>query len=133
MPTQRPDAARPNLRMAEDSIGQFQRRVQYTKLQDRLEVQRVETHQKFIICDDKFCEVVSFNWLSYRGEEPHQESSHYSERVETSLSGKGSRNRFSEAIIEDCCNQRDGVFLASRPVSVERTTALGNNCAKSPT
>ena len=56
--------------------------LQEADLRDILVVQRIETHQKFIICDDKFCAVGSFNWLSYRGEGPRQESSHYSERTE---------------------------------------------------
>ena len=27
-----------------------------------------ETHEEFIICDDIFCALGNFNWLSYRGE-----------------------------------------------------------------
>lgn len=41
------------------------------------------THEKFIICDDKFCAAGSFNWLSYRGEIDEgyrDEVSLYSER-----------------------------------------------------
>ena len=51
--------------------------------QDDLIVKRTETHEKFIICDDKFCAWGSFNWLSYRGELDRgyrRESSFYSER-----------------------------------------------------
>ena len=33
----------------------------------RLIVKRTDTHEKFIICDDRFCAWGSFNWLSYRG------------------------------------------------------------------
>ena len=46
---------------------------------------RVETHEKFIICDDVFCAWGSFNWLSYRGERDsgyRREASVYSERQE---------------------------------------------------
>lgn len=46
---------------------------------------RVETHEKFIICDDMFCVWGSFNWLSYRGERDsgyRRETSYYSEREE---------------------------------------------------
>ena len=49
----------------------------------RLIVKRMETHEKFIICDDRFCVCGSFNWLSYRGErdsEYRRETSLYSER-----------------------------------------------------
>ena len=44
---------------------------------------RVDTHEKFIICDDLFCAWGSFNWLSYRGELDsgyRREVSSYSER-----------------------------------------------------
>ena len=53
------------------------------KQRGRLIVKRIETHEKFIICDDKFCVSGSFNWLSYRGErdsEYRRETSLYSER-----------------------------------------------------
>ena len=52
-------------------------------------VSRVETQQKFIIRDDKFCAVGSFDWPSYRGEGPRRESSHYSEKVEDIALWKG--------------------------------------------
>ena len=42
-----------------------------------------DTHEKFIICDDKFCAWGSFNWLSYRGQRDsgyRRETSSYSER-----------------------------------------------------
>ena len=50
-----------------------------------LTVHRVETHQKFILCDDKFVAQGSFNWLSNRGDfgivnNAEQEGSEYSER-----------------------------------------------------
>lgn len=50
-----------------------------------LTVKRTETHQKFILCDDKFVAQGSFNWLSNRGESAtrynaEQEASEYSER-----------------------------------------------------
>ena len=82
MPAQRREAARRNFRVGEDTIGLLRNMVREPDGRDRLVVQRIETHQKFIICDDKFCAVGSFNWLSYRGEGPRHESSHYSERAE---------------------------------------------------
>ena len=47
-------------------------------------IKRMETHEKFIICDDKFCISGSFNWLSYRGQVDNgyrRETSLYSERA----------------------------------------------------
>ena len=52
-------------------------------LQDLLNVKRAETHEKFIICDARFCVSGSFNWLSYRGAKDRgyrRETSFYSER-----------------------------------------------------
>ena len=49
----------------------------------QLTVNRTETHEKFIICDDQFCAWGSFNWLSYRGKIDNgyrRETSLYSER-----------------------------------------------------
>lgn len=49
----------------------------------RLIDKRIETHEKFVICDDRFCVWGSFNWLSYRGqvdEGYRRETSSYSER-----------------------------------------------------
>ena len=49
----------------------------------RLIVRRIETHEKFVICDDRFCVWGSFNWLSYRGQPDEgyrRETSSYSER-----------------------------------------------------
>ena len=49
----------------------------------RLIVKRIETHEKFVICDDRFCVWGSFNWLSYRGQQDEgyrRETSSYSER-----------------------------------------------------
>lgn len=50
-----------------------------------LTVKLTETHQKFILCDDKFVAQGSFNWLSNRGESAarynaEQDASEYSER-----------------------------------------------------
>ena len=48
-----------------------------------LQMKRLETHQKFIVCDDRFCAWGSFNWLSYRGDRDRgfrQESSTLSQR-----------------------------------------------------
>ena len=55
------------------------------RVKDLLLERRVETHEKFIICDDAFCAWGSFNWLSYRGERDsgyRRETSYYSERHE---------------------------------------------------
>ncbi len=49
----------------------------------RLIVKRIETHEKFMICDERFCVWGSFNWLSYRGQRDEgyrRETSSYSER-----------------------------------------------------
>ena len=54
-------------------------------MRDNLIVHLVETHEKFIICDDLFCASGSFNWLSYRGQRDggyRREVSFYSERQE---------------------------------------------------
>ena len=53
------------------------------ELQGQLIEKRTETHEKFIICDDRFCVSGSFNWLSYRGARGRgyrRETSFYSER-----------------------------------------------------
>ena len=54
-------------------------------LRGNLTTKTVETHEKFIICDDQFCAWGSFNWLSYRGERDsayRRETSSYSERYD---------------------------------------------------
>lgn len=54
-------------------------------LQQRLVTKLIETHEKFIICDDQFCAWGSFNWLSYRGDRDsgyRRETSMYSERAD---------------------------------------------------
>lgn len=51
----------------------------------RLVTVRTDTHEKFIICDDKFCAFGSFNWLSYRGDRDRgyrRETSMYSTRTD---------------------------------------------------
>ena len=61
------------------------RRLRPRGLQQRLVTRLLETHEKFIICDDQFCAWGSFNWLSYRGELDtgyRRETSMYSERAE---------------------------------------------------
>lgn len=53
------------------------------RLRERLDVRLMETHEKFIICDELFCVSGSFNWLSYRGQRDgayRREVSFYSER-----------------------------------------------------
>ena len=52
-------------------------------LKGNLTTRIAETHEKFIICDERFCAWGSFNWLSYRGERDNgyrRETSSYSER-----------------------------------------------------
>ena len=54
-------------------------------LRGNLTIKLVETHEKFIICDDQFCAWGSFNWLSYRGQRDsgyRRETSSYSERYD---------------------------------------------------
>ena len=63
-------------------LNQLNRRIA-NGMKDQLIVKRTETHEKFIICDDRFCAWGSFNWLSYRGELDggyRRETSSYSER-----------------------------------------------------
>lgn len=53
------------------------------ELRGQLKEKRTETHEKFIICDNRFCVFGSFNWLSYRGARDRgyrRETSLYSER-----------------------------------------------------
>lgn len=71
-----------NRNRGESAIGELYRTIPRDQRQN-LTVKRTETHEKFIICDDKFCAWGSFNWLSYRGELDRgyrRESSYYSER-----------------------------------------------------
>ena len=70
------------LELGNDIVRELERLIP-KKDRKLLTIKRVETHQKFIICDDSFCVWGSFNWLSYRGEIDPQyrhESSYYSER-----------------------------------------------------
>ena len=61
------------------------RRMVLGSLKSRLDIKLAETHEKFIICDDKFCAWGSLNWLSYRGMRgsgSRRETSSYSSRPE---------------------------------------------------
>ena len=81
-PGQKREEARINKQLGEDALAQLQRMLPRHSL-ERLVTKRVETHQKFIICDEVFCAHGSFNWLSYRGRLDHGyrlETSFYSER-----------------------------------------------------
>ena len=63
-------------------LNELSRRITNAR-NDKLIVKRTETHEKFIICDDRFCAWGSFNWLSYRGALDggyRRETSSYSER-----------------------------------------------------
>ena len=65
----------------ENTLAALRQGVSRTLLEQRLTVKRIETHEKFIICDDQFCSWGSFNWLSYRGDYGYRrETSDYSER-----------------------------------------------------
>lgn len=66
----------------EEALANLRRKVPNAHRQ-RLIIKRVETHEKFVICDDTFCVWGSFNWLSYRGQRDEgyrRETSSYSER-----------------------------------------------------
>ena len=74
--------AQNNKRLGDDALARLERMLPEDSL-GQLVTKRVETHQKFIICDDLFCASGSFNWLSYRGRVDHGyrlETSFYSER-----------------------------------------------------
>ena len=82
--TQRRGEGARNREKGENLLRGLRRRVP-KKARDLLVERRVETHEKFIICDDTFCAWGSFNWLSYRGEWDlgyRRETSLYSERQE---------------------------------------------------
>ena len=55
-----------NLKNGEDALARLKRLIPTDAL-ERLMVKRIETHEKFIICDDQFAALGSLNWLSYRG------------------------------------------------------------------
>ena len=63
---QRGPEAQRNRRNGETAIKRLTRLIPQN-LHHRLIERRTATHEKFIICDDKFCAFGSFNWLSYRG------------------------------------------------------------------
>lgn len=71
-----------NRKKGNDALDPLKKRVPRSKM-ERLIVKLAETHEKFIICDERFCAWGSFNWLSYRGERDsgyRRETSFYSER-----------------------------------------------------
>lgn len=55
-------------RMKGEKVFEALRKIIKDNAGKRLIVKRAETHEKFIICDDRFCVWGSFNWLSYRGD-----------------------------------------------------------------
>ena len=80
--TERGPEAERNRARGNNVLNELNRRVS-NRMKDQLIVNRTETHEKFIICDDRFCIWGSFNWLSYRGELDggyRRETSSYSER-----------------------------------------------------
>ncbi|MCY3761666.1 MAG: hypothetical protein OXH50_10495, partial [Gemmatimonadetes bacterium] len=77
----RSDSAR-NKAKGDKAISELTKLIPRT-MKDRLQVRLVETHEKFIICDELFSAAGSFNWLSYRGRRDsgyRREVSFYSER-----------------------------------------------------
>ena len=73
-----------NLRKGEETLMKLRQSVPQGAM-GRLVERRIGTHEKFIICDDKFCVWGSFNWLSYRGNTDRgyrREASSYSTRPE---------------------------------------------------
>ena len=80
--TERGPEAERNRTKGNDVLNELRRKIS-DRTKDRLVVKRTETHEKFIICDDRFCVWGSFNWLSYRGgldRGYRRETSSYSER-----------------------------------------------------
>ena len=80
--TERGPEAERNRARGNSVLNELDRRIP-NSIKDRLIVKRSETHEKFIICDDRFCAWGSFNWLSYRGALDggyRRETSSYSER-----------------------------------------------------
>ena len=81
-PGHKREEAQNNKRLGDDALALLERMLPNDS-RGRLKTKRIETHQKFIICDDLFCVSGSFNWLSYRGHQDRGyrlESSFYSER-----------------------------------------------------
>ena len=75
------DSAR-NKAKGDRALGELRKLIP-RRLRDELDVRLLETHEKFILCDEKFCASGSFNWLSYRGQRDdgyRREVSFYSER-----------------------------------------------------
>ena len=71
-----------NRRKGNEALELLKKRVPREQ-QTSLVIKLAETHEKFIICDERFCSWGSFNWLSYRGERDdgyRRETSFYSER-----------------------------------------------------
>ena len=78
-----PDADR-NRSRGEGAIKDLRRRIRGNS-PEKLVVKRTETHEKFVVCDERFCAIGSFNWLSYQGRRDRgyrREASFYSERKE---------------------------------------------------
>ena len=76
-----PDATR-NREKGNTALDKLKRLIP-KELEEQLTVKLTETHEKFIICDDRFCAWGSFNWLSYRGNRDsayRRETSSYSDR-----------------------------------------------------
>lgn len=83
--------SRRNSKKGEDALSRLNQLIPNDG-QERLIVTRTETHEKFIICDDRFCVWGSFNWLSYRGEIDQgyrRETSTYSTRPDDIALWKG--------------------------------------------
>lgn len=80
--TRRGRDAERNRARGEDAIKSLRQRVRRPGT-GKLVVVRTETHEKLVVCDDRFCALGSFNWLSYQGKRDQgyrREASFYSER-----------------------------------------------------
>ena len=55
-------------RMKGEKVFEMLKKIIRNDARKRLIIKRTDTHEKFIICDDRFCAWGSFNWLSYRGD-----------------------------------------------------------------
>ena len=70
-------------RMKGEKVFEALRKIIKNNARKRLIIKLTDTHEKFIICDDRFCAWGSFNWLSYRGNKDQgyrRETSMYSTR-----------------------------------------------------
>ena len=75
-----PNSTTEQIQVANTALSNLRRQVPLPS-RDRLIVKHVKTHEKVLICDDRFCIWGSFNWLSNDGASTYRrETSSYSER-----------------------------------------------------